>query len=261
MRLTEQQLALLFMQFESRRVWERTVSSADAVRRLARRHPFFGLPRHDIPVSQQAQQRQQQAPRSRPSQAAMLTRRECPHCVSSGSWSDWSATCQGAKVLAKVAKAMALNGPGAGVWATPAGDGAELLDWVGRVRGPGPAYHKVPIALSFCPHYPLHAPRLFACGQPRPFHPNVDPQSGEVCIEWAIGHGGLVPFLLTFRVLVLGSPGLDQIEMPANPEAAALLLSNRAAFDRRLDETLARAAARAAVDAAAGARDGGERAP
>ena len=82
---------------------------------------------------------------------------------------------------------------------------------------------------------------LFAL-DPKPLHPNVDATSGAVCMDllqeqWSPA-GGVLSVLLSFRSL-LASPTLDDATaMPANLEAASLLVKAPQSY-RRKNEAIA----------------------
>jgi len=129
---------------------------------------------------------------------------------------------------------------GSGVTAFPEHE-ARITDWRATVDGPpGTPWEgrRVVCVLSFCPavcngSWPLRPPKLVVC-DPIPHHPNVDAESGAVCMDLLQQHwscaGGVIAILISFRSL-LASPTTDDAgSMPANLAAAADLLTNPAAY-------------------------------
>ncbi|CAK0830018.1 unnamed protein product, partial [Prorocentrum cordatum] len=105
----------------------------------------------------------------------------------------------------------------------------ELLEWVAELHGPSETPYAGGVfylSMSFPEEYPMRPPTVLFLT--RCFHPNVDEQSGSICLnilkqEWS-------PLLTVFSTLLSISALLAEPEPedPLNKEAAHLILADPA---------------------------------
>ena len=121
------------------------------------------------------------------------------------------------------------------------GSGPSLLKWTCSIAGPKQTPWEgrmVCCTLNFCAEvtggtYPLSPPQLRVV-DPIPWHPNIDEQSGAVCMsllqdEWSAGLG-VLGLLISFRSLLASPNVADASDMPANVSAAHTLLADPYAY-------------------------------
>ncbi|CAK0830021.1 unnamed protein product, partial [Prorocentrum cordatum] len=133
----------------------------------------------------------------------------------------------------------------------------ELLEWVAELHGPSETPYAGGVfylSMSFPEEYPMRPPTVLFLT--RCFHPNVDEQSGSICLnilkqEWS-------PLLTVFSTLLSISALLAEPEPedPLNKEAAHLILADPARFFGAARECTRRHAARP-WGPAEGPREGG----
>lgn len=167
----------------------------------------------------------------------------CPRCGDEPRRCPAASAASQAGLLHQLRRLMLRRPDDSGVRALPASDDS-LLAWRCSVQGPEGtpwAGRAVELLLRFCGAWPFAPPMLFAL-EPRPFHPNIDPNSGAVCMDllqeqWTPA-GGVMAVLLSFRSL-LASPTLDDASsLPADIDAASALLHQPGRY-RRANERLA----------------------
>ena len=120
-------------------------------------------------------------------------------------------------------------------------DWSSLLKWVCSVEGPKDTPWEgrlIRCTLNFCPEvaggvYPEKAPQLLVM-HPIPYHPNIDYQSGAVCMDllqsmWSASVG-VLGLLISFRSLLSSPTASDATSMPANLRAARLLMESHETY-------------------------------
>ena len=144
-------------------------------------------------------------------------------CIAAGS--------SAARSLLAALKHLCVHSGGTGVSGYPEAGSNLLTRWMATVDGPCATPwegRQVTCTLTFCPTvigglWPTKPPQLRVIG-PIPFHPNIDPRSGLVCMDllgdrWSCA-GGVLAILLSFRSLLASPTTSDAATMPANCLAA-----------------------------------------